>query len=226
VGEVLPRRRGPGRGRRRLRGQDRVRPTPAHRLLLLPHPSPSGSRPGARQRARGPRAHGRRAVAGRGDDDMSQRKVASMAEAVGELVRDGDTLAIEGVHPPDLVRGRARGDPPAQAGPDPVPAHPRRGLRPDDRGRGGVQAGVLVDGEPGGGVAARHPAAGRAPRPGPLELEEYSHFGMVGRYAAGRPTCRSGRCGRTSRPTCPGSTPTSARWPRRSGASRCTRCRR
>src|SRR3712207_8096858 len=46
------------------------------------------------------------------------------------------------------------------------PADPGRRLRPDDRGRGGGQAGVLVAGEPGGGVAARHPAAGRAPRPG------------------------------------------------------------
>jgi endonuclease YncB( thermonuclease family) len=42
-------------------------------------------------------------------------KVASMRDAIAELVRDGDTVAIEGVHPPHRVRRGPR-DHPLSAG--------------------------------------------------------------------------------------------------------------
>src|SRR2546422_6810170 len=65
------------------------------------------------------------------------------------------------------------------------PTHPGSDLRPDDRRRVRPQARVLVGGNPGVGSlhAFRRAVEGEnGPR---LELEEYSHFGMVARFAAG-----------------------------------------
>ena len=51
------------------------------------------------------------------------------------------------VHPPDLLRGRARDHPPAAAQPHPLPPHARSHLRSDDRRRLRQEAGVLLGGE-------------------------------------------------------------------------------
>src|SRR5581483_10654041 len=70
-----------------------------------------------------------------------------------------------GVHPPDPVRGRPRGDPPAEARPD---------ARADDAG---------PDLRP----AHRHRLRDAFERgwPRPIELEEHSHAAMAAAYAAG-----------------------------------------
>ena len=110
-----------------------------------------------------------------------------MRDAIADLVRDGDTRRDRGLHPPHLVRGRPRDHPPAPARPDPRPADAGPHLRPDDRGRRRPQARLLVARQPGRRRARAPSAAGsRATIPDePLEVEEYSHFGMVGRYTAG-----------------------------------------
>jgi glutaconate CoA-transferase subunit A len=130
---------------------------------------------------------------------MSSWKVASMHDAVAELVRDGDTVAIEGFthligfaagH--EIIRQRKRDLTLARLTPD---------LVYDQMIAAGVARKLIFSwlGNPGvGGLGAIRrrteaetsvaPAelaaagAGKLPR---LELEEYSHFGMVGRYTAG-----------------------------------------
>ena len=62
-------------------------------------------------------------------------KVATMRDAIADLVRDGDTVAIEGFTHLIGFSRRPRDHPPAQARPDARPDDPRRDLRPDDRGR-------------------------------------------------------------------------------------------
>jgi len=116
---------------------------------------------------------------------MSQSKVASMRDAVAELVRDGDTLAIEGFT--HLIS--------FAAGHEVIRQHRRDltlcRLTPDvvyDQMIGAGVASKLVFswmGNP--GVGSLHAIRRRVEHhdPAPLELEEYSHFGMVGRYAAG-----------------------------------------
>src|SRR5450756_2725308 len=115
---------------------------------------------------------------------MSSSKVATMRDAVGALVRDGDTVAIEGFthlisfaagH--EIIRQRRR---------DLVLAR----MTPDVIYNQMVAAGVARKlifswlGNPGvGGLnAIRRVTEGGQPS---LELEEYSHFGMVARYTAG-----------------------------------------
>jgi glutaconate CoA-transferase, subunit A len=121
-------------------------------------------------------------------------KVASMRDAVAEVVRDGDVVAIEGFthlisfaagH--EIIRQRKRDLTLARLTPD---------LIYDQMIAAGVARKLVFSwmGNPGvGGLnsirrAVEAPAGG-APagdaEPGPLELEEYSHFGMVGRYTAG-----------------------------------------
>jgi glutaconate CoA-transferase subunit A len=131
---------------------------------------------------------------------MSGSKVASMHDAIAELVRDGDTVAIEGFthligfaagH--EIIRQRKRDLTLARMTPD---------LIYDQMIAAGVARKLIFSwlGNPGvGGLGAIRrraeastsarpdelgtPAgAGKLPR---LELEEYSHFGMVGRYTAG-----------------------------------------
>jgi glutaconate CoA-transferase subunit A len=124
-------------------------------------------------------------------------KVASMRDAVAELVRDGDTVAIEGFthlisftagH--EIIRQRKRDLTLARLTPD---------LIYDQMIAAGVARKLIFSwlGNPGvGGLGAIRrriepttsaapgdaDAGGKLPR---LEIEEYSHFGMVGRYTAG-----------------------------------------
>lgn len=115
-----------------------------------------------------------------------------MRDAVSALVRDGDTVAIEGFthligfaagH--EIIRQRKRDLTLARLTPD---------LIYDQMIAAGVARKLIFSwlGNPGvgglGAIRRRTEAAtsgegeGRLPR---LELEEYSHFGMVGRYTAG-----------------------------------------
>lgn len=122
---------------------------------------------------------------------MPASKVASMRDAVAELVRDGDTVAIEGFthligfaagH--EIIRQRRRDLTLARMTPD---------LIYDQMIAAGVARKLIFSwlGNPGvgglGAIRRRTEAASSGPgrdRPR-LELEEYSHFGMVGRYTAG-----------------------------------------
>jgi glutaconate CoA-transferase subunit A len=121
-------------------------------------------------------------------------KVASMHDAVAGLVHDGDVVAIEGFthlicfaagH--EIIRQRKRDLTLARLTPD---------LIYDQMVAAGTARKLVFSwlGNPGvGGLHAIRrrveAAAGAAPAgdadPAPLELEEYSHFGMVGRYTAG-----------------------------------------
>jgi glutaconate CoA-transferase, subunit A len=116
---------------------------------------------------------------------MDQSKVASMRDAVAELVRDGDTLAIEGFthlisfaagH--EVIRQRKRDLTLCRLTPDVVY---------DQMVGAGVARKLVFSWLGNPGVGSLHAIRRRVEHedPAPLELEEYSHFGMVGRYAAG-----------------------------------------
>ena len=109
-----------------------------------------------------------------------------MRDAIADLVRDGDTVAIEGFthlisfaagH--EIIRQRKRDLTLARLTPD---------LIYDQMIAGGVASKLVFSwlGNPGvGGLGAiRRRIEGELPDE-PLEIEEYSHFGMVGRYTAG-----------------------------------------
>jgi len=111
-------------------------------------------------------------------------KVATMRDAVAEVVRDGDTVAIEGFthlisfaagH--EIIRQRKRDLTLARLTPDVIY---------DQMIGAGVARKLVFSwmGNPGVGSlhAIRRVTEGDSPS---LELEEYSHFGMVGRYTAG-----------------------------------------
>src|SRR6266536_5006125 len=112
-------------------------------------------------------------------------KVTSMQEAVAELVSDGDTVAIEGFthlisfaagH--EIIRQQKRDLTLARLTPDVIY---------DQMIAGGVARKLIFSwlGNPGvGGLNAIRRRIESAD-PAPLEIEEYSHFGMVGRYTAG-----------------------------------------
>ncbi|MEP6475745.1 MAG: CoA-transferase [Actinomycetota bacterium] len=116
---------------------------------------------------------------------MTGSKVTTMHDAVRELVHDGDTVAIEGFthlicfaagH--EIIRQRRRDLTLARMTPDVV----------YDQMIGAGVAGKLIFswmGNP--GVGNLHAVRRRIERadPEPLEIEEYSHFGMVCRYMAG-----------------------------------------
>ena len=112
-----------------------------------------------------------------------------MRDAVADLVRDGDTVAIEGFthlisfaagH--EIIRQRKRDLTLARMTPDVIY---------DQMIAGGVARKLIFSwlGNPGvGGLNAirrRIEPASIAPGEQALELEEYSHFGMVARYTAG-----------------------------------------
>jgi glutaconate CoA-transferase, subunit A len=115
---------------------------------------------------------------------MAGSKVATMRDAVGALVRDGDTVAIEGFthlisfaagH--EIIRQRRR---------DLVLARMTPDLIYDQMVAAGVARKLIFSwlGNPGvGGLNAIRRVTEGADAS--LELEEYSHFGMVARYAAG-----------------------------------------
>ena len=121
-------------------------------------------------------------------------KVATMRDAVAALVRDGDTVVIEGFthlicfaagH--EIIRQRRRDLTLCRLTPD---------LIYDQMIAAGCARKLVFSwaGNPGAGSlhAFRRAVEKRDP---PLELEEYSHFGMVGRLCAMIslfiPTCAS-----------------------------------
>ena len=108
-----------------------------------------------------------------------------MAEAVSELVRDGDTVAIEGFthlicfaagH--EIIRQRKRDLTLARMTPDVIY---------DQMIGAGVARKLIFSWLGNPGVGSLHAVRRRIEHadPEPLELEEYSHFGMVCRYVAG-----------------------------------------
>jgi glutaconate CoA-transferase subunit A len=116
---------------------------------------------------------------------MSTSKVTTMRDAIAELVRDGDTVAIEGFthlicfaagH--EIIRQRKRDLTLARMTPD---------LIYDQMVAGGVARKLIFSwlGNPGVGSLGAIRRRIESADPEPLEVEEYSHFGMVGRYTAG-----------------------------------------
>ena len=115
-------------------------------------------------------------------------KVASMRDAIADLVRDGDTVAIEGFthligfsagH--EIIRQHKRDLTLARMTPDVIY---------DQMIAGGVARKLIFSwlGNPGvGGLNAirRRIEPASVGEGTPLEIEEYSHFGMVARYTAG-----------------------------------------
>jgi len=112
-------------------------------------------------------------------------KVTSMRDAVADLVRDGDTLAIEGFthlicfaagH--EIIRQRKRDLTLCRMTPDVIY---------DQMVGAGVARRLVFSWLGNPGVGSLHAIRRRVERaePGPLEIEEYSHFGMVCRYVAG-----------------------------------------
>jgi glutaconate CoA-transferase subunit A len=108
-----------------------------------------------------------------------------MRDAIADLVRDGDTVAIEGFthlisfaagH--EIIRQKRRDLTLARMTPDVIY---------DQMVAAGVARKLIFSwlGNPGvGGLGAIRRRIEDAD-PAPLEVEEYSHFGMVGRYTAG-----------------------------------------
>jgi glutaconate CoA-transferase subunit A len=112
-------------------------------------------------------------------------KVATMHDAVAELVRDGDTVAIEGFthlicfaagH--EIIRQRRRDLTLARMTPDVIY---------DQMIGAGVASKLIFSWLGNPGVGSLHAVRRRIEDadPAPLEIEEYSHFGMVCRYMAG-----------------------------------------
>ena len=108
-----------------------------------------------------------------------------MREAVAELVRDGDTVAIEGFthlicfaagH--EIIRQRKRDLTLARMTPDVIY---------DQMIGAGVASKLIFSWLGNPGVGSLHAIRRRIENaePAPLEIEEYSHFGMVSRYVAG-----------------------------------------
>jgi glutaconate CoA-transferase subunit A len=116
---------------------------------------------------------------------MAESKVTSMRDAVAELVRDGDSVAIEGFthlicfaagH--EIIRQRRRDLTLCRLTPDVIY---------DQMIGAGVAKKLVFSWLGNPGVGSLHAVRRRIERAEPeaLEIEEYSHFGMVCRYAAG-----------------------------------------
>ncbi|MDG4831368.1 CoA-transferase [Solwaraspora sp. WMMD1047] len=112
-------------------------------------------------------------------------KIVSLAEGVGELVRDGDTVALEGFthlipfaagH--EIIRQRRRGLTLVRMTPDVIY---------DQLIGAGCASGLVFSwgGNPGVGSLHRFRDAVQNSWPNPLRLEEHSHAGMANRYVAG-----------------------------------------
>ena len=112
-------------------------------------------------------------------------KVVSMQDAVRELVHDGDTVAIEGFthlicfaagH--EIIRQRKKDLTLARMTPDVIY---------DQMIGAGVASKLIFSWLGNPGVGSLHAVRRRIEKsdPAPLEIEEYSHFGMVCRYMAG-----------------------------------------
>ena len=109
-----------------------------------------------------------------------------MRDAISALVRDGDTVAIEGFT--HLISFAAGHEIIRQGRRDLTLARLTPDLIYDQMIAAGVASKLVFSwlGNPGvGGLGAiRRRIEGAIPAE-PLEVEEYSHFGMVGRYTAG-----------------------------------------
>ena len=116
---------------------------------------------------------------------MGTSKVTTMRDAVADLIRDGDTVAIEGFthlicfaagH--EIIRQRKRDLTLARMTPDVVY---------DQMIGAGVARKLIFSWLGNPGVGSLHAIRRRIEDrdPAPLEIEEYSHFGMVCRYVAG-----------------------------------------
>jgi glutaconate CoA-transferase subunit A len=112
-------------------------------------------------------------------------KVATMRDAVRELVRDGDVVAIEGFthlicfaagH--EIIRQNKRDLTLCRLTPDVIY---------DQMVAAGVASRLVFSWLGNPGVGSLHAIRRRIERADPtaLEIEEYSHFGMVSRYVAG-----------------------------------------
>jgi glutaconate CoA-transferase subunit A len=115
----------------------------------------------------------------------SESKVTTMHKAIADLVRDGDTVAIEGFthlicfaagH--EIIRQGKRDLTLCRLTPDVIY---------DQMVGAGVARKLVFSWLGNPGVGSLHAIRRRVERsdPAPLELEEYSHFGMVCRYVAG-----------------------------------------
>jgi len=116
---------------------------------------------------------------------MTASRVATMRDAVAELVRDGDTVAIEGFT--HLISFSAGHEIIRQGRRDLTLARLTPDVIYDQMIAAGVARKLIFSwlGNPGvGGLNAIRRRIEDAD-PEPLEIEEYSHFGMVGRYTAG-----------------------------------------
>jgi glutaconate CoA-transferase, subunit A len=116
---------------------------------------------------------------------VTTSKVTSMRDAVAEVVRDGDTVAIEGFthlicfaagH--EIIRQRRRDLTLARMTPDVIY---------DQMIGAGVASKLIFSWLGNPGVGSLHAVRRRIEDadPAPLGIEEYSHFGMVCRYMAG-----------------------------------------
>lgn len=112
-------------------------------------------------------------------------KITTIKEAVGELVRDGDTIAIEGfthlicfaaAH--EIIRQRKKDLTLCRLTPD---------LVYDQMIAAGCVRKLVFSylGNPGVGSLQCVRRAVEKSIPRPLEVDEYTHFGMAGRYVAG-----------------------------------------
>src|SRR5262245_9213660 len=113
---------------------------------------------------------------------VTASKVATMRAAIAELVRDGDTVALEGFN--HLISFAAGHEIIGQRRRDLTLARMTPDLIYDQMIAGGVARKLIFSwlGNPGvGGLGAIRRRIESAD-PAPLEVEEYSHFGMVGRY--------------------------------------------
>jgi glutaconate CoA-transferase, subunit A len=114
-------------------------------------------------------------------------KVASMRDAVAELVRDGDTVAIEGFT--HLIGFAAGHEIIRQGRRDLTLARLTPDLVYDQMVAAGVARKLIFSWLGNPGVGSLHGIRRRleadAPEDDRLEIEEYSHFGMVARYTAG-----------------------------------------
>jgi glutaconate CoA-transferase subunit A len=114
-------------------------------------------------------------------------KVVPMRDAIRDLVRDGDTVAIEGFT--HLISFAAGHEIIRQGRRDLTLARLTPDLVYDQMIAAGVARKLLFSwlGNPGVGSlhAIRRRIEADAPGPERIEIEEYSHFGMVGRYTAG-----------------------------------------
>jgi glutaconate CoA-transferase subunit A len=116
---------------------------------------------------------------------VTASKVTTMQEAVRELVHDGDTVAIEGFT--HLICFAAGHEIIRQGRTDLTLARMTPDVVYDQMIGAGVASKLIFSWMGNPGVGNLHAVRRRIERadPAPLEIEEYSHFGMVSRYMAG-----------------------------------------